>query len=88
MSRGGCIMAALLLTAAGAEDKALADSLLASTKDRAEHVMLVDLARNDISRVCDPHTTAVESFMNVEKFSHVIHLTSRVTGMLRAGKSR
>ncbi len=50
--------------------------------------MLVDLARNDINRVCDPSTTQVETFMNVEKFSHVMHLTSRITGQLREGKSR
>lgn len=70
------------------EDEENADQLVNSTKDRAEHVMLVDLARNDISRVCDPQTTQVETFMRVEKFSHVIHLTSRITGMLRKGKSR
>jgi anthranilate synthase component 1 len=70
------------------EDEELAHQLASSTKDSAEHVMLVDLARNDVSRVCDPKTTQVESFMVVEKFSHVIHLTSRVTGMLRAGKTR
>ena len=50
--------------------------------------MLVDLARNDISRVCDPITTHVETLMNVEKFSHVIHLTSRVTGQLRANRTK
>ncbi len=57
-------------------------------KDQAEHVMLVDLARNDINRVCDPQTTQVETFMQVEKFSHVMHLTSRITGQLRDGKTR
>ncbi|KAE8221220.1 hypothetical protein CF319_g5390 [Tilletia indica] len=70
------------------EDAVLAKQLQTSTKDRAEHVMLVDLARNDISRVCDPLTTTVESLMRVEKYSHVMHLTSRVTGTLRAGKTR
>lgn len=70
------------------EDDQLAKQLQNSTKDSAEHVMLVDLARNDVSRVCDPQTTEVETFMRVEKFSHVIHLTSRITGMLRAGKTR
>jgi anthranilate synthase component 1 len=70
------------------EDEQLAHQLKTSTKDSAEHVMLVDLARNDVSRVCDPKTTQVESFMVVEKFSHVIHLTSKITGMLRVGKSR
>ena len=70
------------------EDEQMARQLATSTKDSAEHVMLVDLARNDVSRVCDPNTTQVESFMVVERFSHVIHLTSRITGQLRAGKSR
>lgn len=70
------------------EDEAQSRSLAESAKDKAEHVMLVDLARNDISRVCDPHTTRVESFMQLEKFSHVIHLTSRITGQLRDGKDR
>lgn len=70
------------------EDEELARQLSTSAKDSAEHVMLVDLARNDISRVCDPLTTTVETFMRVEKFSHVIHLTSRITGMLRQGKTR
>lgn len=71
-----------------AEDEKLAAQLSESTKDQAEHVMLVDLARNDINRVCDPRTTTVESFMKVEKFSHVMHLTSRITGLLRQGKTR
>ena len=50
--------------------------------------MLVDLARNDVSRVCDPTTTTVETLMQVERFSHVIHLTSRVTGQLRNDRSK
>ncbi|UZJ54992.1 hypothetical protein CBS101457_004312 [Exobasidium rhododendri] len=70
------------------EDERNCHQLATSTKDSAEHVMLVDLARNDVSRVCDPKTTQVESFMVVEKFSHVIHLTSRITGILRKGKTR
>ena len=70
------------------EDERLGRELQSSEKDKAEHVMLVDLARNDVSRVCDPRTTTVESFMQVEKFSHVIHLTSRITGYLRQGKNR
>jgi anthranilate synthase component 1 len=56
--------------------------------NRAEHVMLVDLARNDVNRVCDPLTTKVERLMIVQKFSHVQHLTSEVSGVLRAGKTR
>lgn len=70
------------------EDEALGQELLNSDKDRAEHIMLVDLARNDISRVCDPTTTQVETLMSIEKFSHVIHLTSRITGQLRPNRSK
>nr|POE90583.1 anthranilate synthase component 1 [Quercus suber] len=71
-----------------AEDEKLADTLRASLKDRAEHVMLVDLARNDVNRVCDPLTTKVEKLMVVQKFSHVQHLVSEVSGQLRADKTR
>ena len=70
------------------EDDVLAEELRQSLKDRAEHVMLVDLARNDINRVCDPHTTRVDRLMTVEKFSHVQHLVSQVSGALREGMSR
>lgn len=70
------------------EDTALADELRGSLKDRAEHVMLVDLARNDVNRVCDPITTQVDRLMVVEKFSHVQHLVSQVSGVLRPGKTR
>ncbi|KAJ5884271.1 ADC synthase [Penicillium tannophilum] len=70
------------------EDIALADELRSSLKDRAEHVMLVDLARNDVNRVCDPMTTQVDRMMVVEKFSHVQHLVSQVSGILRPGKTR
>ena len=70
------------------EDIRLGQELLASEKDRAEHIMLVDLARNDVNRVCQPATVKVDSLMEVEKFSHVIHLTSQVTGQLREGKTR
>lgn len=70
------------------EDEALADELRGSLKDRAEHVMLVDLARNDVNRVCDPITTQVDQLMVVEKFSHVQHLVSQVSGILRPEKSR
>ena len=61
------------------EDEALAEELRSSLKDRAEHVMLVDLARNDINRVCDPMSTRVDRLMVVEKFSHVQHLVSQVS---------
>jgi anthranilate synthase component I len=60
-----------------------AERLLASEKDRAEHVMLVDLGRNDLSRVCEPGTVEVEAFLGVERYSHVTHLVSRVAGDLR-----
>ncbi|KJA20218.1 hypothetical protein HYPSUDRAFT_68622 [Hypholoma sublateritium FD-334 SS-4] len=70
------------------EDEKLGALLLASEKDRAEHIMLVDLARNDVNRVCQPRTVKVDNLMNVEKFSHVIHLTSQVSGLLREGLTR
>jgi anthranilate synthase component 1 len=66
----------------------LGAGLLASDKDRAEHIMLVDLARNDVNRVCKPETVKVDDLMKVEKFSHVIHLTSQISGHLREDKSR
>ena len=69
-------------------DAALASALRNSLKDRAEHVMLVDLARNDVNRVCDPRSTRVDRLMVVEKFSHVQHLVSQVSGVLRHGKNR
>jgi len=70
------------------EDEAFAAELLASEKDRAEHIMLVDLARNDVNRSCQPTTVKVDHLMTVEKFSHVQHLTSQVTGLLREDKTR
>ncbi|EEP80566.1 anthranilate synthase component I [Uncinocarpus reesii 1704] len=70
------------------EDAKLAAELRGSLKDRAEHVMLVDLARNDVNRVCDPATTQVDRLMVVEKFSHVQHLVSQVSGILREDKTR
>ncbi len=69
-------------TAAGDGD---AERLLASEKDRAEHVMLVDLGRNDLSRVCRPGTVQVERFLQVERFSHVTHLVSEVAGEIADG---
>lgn len=71
-----------------AEDEELAATLRASLKDRAEHVMLVDLARNDVNRVCDPRSTRVDRLMVVQRFSHVQHLVSEVSGVLRPGKTR
>ncbi|KAF7549333.1 hypothetical protein G7046_g8394 [Stylonectria norvegica] len=66
-----------------AEDDELAAQLQASKKDRAEHVMLVDLARNDVNRVCHPSTVKVDRLMRIDRFSHVQHLTSEVSGTLR-----
>ena len=62
-----------------------AAALLASEKERAEHTMLVDLGRNDLSRVCVPGSVAVERFMQPERYSHVTHLVSEVVGELRDG---
>ncbi len=62
------------------EDVRLAEGLLADPKERAEHVMLVDLARNDLGRVCVPGTVEVPDFMRVEHYSHVMHLVSTVSG--------
>jgi anthranilate synthase component 1 len=64
-----------------------AERLLASEKDRAEHVMLVDLGRNDLSRVCRPGSVKVERFLEAERFSHITHLVSEVTGELAPGFS-
>ncbi|MDQ1662213.1 MAG: anthranilate synthase component [Blastococcus sp.] len=66
------------------EDQRLAESLLADPKERAEHVMLVDLARNDLGRVCVPGSVEVPDFMRVELYSHVMHLVSTVTGTVTA----
>src|SRR5205807_96912 len=64
-----------------------AERLLASEKERAEHVMLVDLGRNDLSRVCRPGTVEVERFLEPERFSHVTHLVSEVVGRVQPGVS-
>jgi len=70
-----------------AEDLALEKELLADEKERAEHVMLVDLGRNDLGRVCEYGTVRVNDLMVIERYSHVMHIVSDVTGTLRAGKS-
>ncbi len=66
-------------------DRALAAQLLADAKERAEHVMLVDLGRNDLGRVCEYGTVRVPDLMSVERFSHVMHIVSDVKGQLRRG---
>lgn len=68
-------------------DLANEQSLLADAKERAEHLMLVDLARNDLLKVCEPSSIAVTEFMTVHRFSHIMHLVSTVEGDLRAGQS-
>ena len=69
------------------EDQDLARQLLADEKERAEHVMLVDLGRNDVGRVAARGSVKVESLMQVERYSHVMHIVSQVTGQLEKGKS-
>lgn len=64
------------------EDQKIGEELLADQKECAEHVMLVDLARNDLGRVCKPGTVKVNTLMDVEKYSHVMHMVSDVTGVL------
>ncbi len=69
------------------EDAGLVADLLADPKERAEHLMLVDLGRNDLGRVCTPGTVSVVEFMQVEQYSHVHHIVSTVVGRLQAGRS-
>lgn len=69
------------------EDTELERRLLADSKERAEHIMLVDLGRNDIGRVAERGSVRVESLMNVERYSHVMHIVSNVTGKLGATKT-
>ena len=69
------------------EDRALALDLLADHKERAEHVMLVDLARNDLGRVCEPGLVDVTEFMEIERYSHVMHIVSSVVGRLNEDSS-
>ncbi|WP_028544261.1 anthranilate synthase component I [Paenibacillus taiwanensis] len=68
-------------------DKALEQELLADEKERAEHIMLVDLGRNDIGRVCEYGSVQCDSYMNVERYSHVMHIVSNVSGQLRADQN-
>jgi anthranilate synthase component 1 len=69
------------------DDERLAAELLADPKERAEHIMLVDLGRNDVGRVARYGTVQLSDEMTVERYSHVMHLCSTVTGRLQAGKS-
>jgi len=73
--------------ASPAEDAALAEELLADPKERAEHVMLVDLGRNDLGRVCRAGSVRVTDLMSIERYSHVMHIVSRVEGELAEGRT-
>jgi anthranilate synthase component 1 len=69
------------------EDMRLSEELLSDPKERAEHLMLVDLGRNDLGRICTPGSVEVIDFMSVERYSHVMHIVSTVTGKLSPEKS-
>jgi len=70
-----------------AEDLGLEKELLADPKERAEHVMLVDLGRNDLGRVCEPGSVKIDDLMSIERYSHVMHICSSVSGKLADGMS-
>ena len=67
-------------------DRALAQELLANTKERAEHIMLVDLERNDLGRVCEWGSVEVDELLVIERYSHVMHLVSNVRGTLKSDR--
>src|SRR5437667_146572 len=67
------------------EDRTIAAELLGDEKERAEHVMLVDLGRNDLGRVCEYGSVTVDELMEIESYSHVMHIVSSVSGQLREG---
>ncbi|MER6996328.1 anthranilate synthase component I [Streptomyces sp. NPDC000410] len=69
------------------EDHDLAEELLADPKERAEHLMLVDLGRNDLGRVCEPGSVEVVDFMSIERYSHVMHIVSTVTGKVAENRT-
>lgn len=69
------------------EDLLLEKELLSDDKERAEHLMLVDLGRNDLGRVCTPGTVRVDDYSHIERYSHVMHLVSTVTGLLAEGRT-
>ena len=71
-----------------AEDLALEKELLADEKERAEHIMLVDLGRNDVGRVCEYGSVSVDELMVIERYSHVMHIVSNVRGQLAKGKDQ
>ncbi|OPY58914.1 MAG: Anthranilate synthase component 1 [Pelotomaculum sp. PtaU1.Bin035] len=67
-------------------DRRMAEELLEDAKERAEHLMLVDLGRNDLGKVCEPGSIKVSRFMEIERFSHVMHLVSNVKGRMSSGR--
>ena len=69
------------------EDLELANQLLGDEKERSEHLMLVDLARNDLLKVCEPDSLRVSEFMQIHRFSHIMHLVSTIEGKLREGET-
>lgn len=69
------------------DDHALENDLISDSKETAEHLMLVDLARNDLLKVCEPNSVTVSEFMKVHRYSHIMHLVSTVEGELAKGKS-
>jgi anthranilate synthase component 1 len=69
------------------QDEEFAESLLADNKEKAEHLMLVDLARNDLLKVCEPSSVNVTEFMKIHRFSHIMHLVSTVEGLIRNGQT-
>lgn len=91
VTKGECVVHPIAGTrprgATPEQDQALAAELLADEKERAEHLMLVDLARNDLGRVSASGTVNVVEFMKVERYSHVMHLVSTVTGQLAPGRT-
>ncbi len=69
------------------QDEQLAQELLSNTKERAEHIMLVDLERNDLGRVCEYGTVNVNELLTIERYSHVMHLVSNIQGNLRCDRT-
>lgn len=69
------------------EDESFSKDLLSDVKETSEHIMLVDLGRNDVNRVCTPSSVKVDALMNIEKYAHVQHIVSRISGTLRHDKT-